>query len=174
MIVKLRALAPLVLLLACSPEAREAPSANGAGTFAGFGSFFAAAESAPSDQAQLVYLSTYSNLTLFGTRKWELSTNVSIRNIDPEDPVYVENVAYYDSSGNLVETYLDAMHRLEPMATTTLTVPQQDQRGGAGANFLIRWRAGAGVNPPLIEAVMAGVSGNQSFSFLTKGVAIAE
>jgi hypothetical protein len=74
----------------------------------------------------------------------------------------------------LVQAYLERPHALGLMATTTLTVPQQDKRGGAGANFLIRWSAKEGANAPLIEAVMAGVSGNQSFSFLTSGVAIDE
>ncbi len=167
-------LAPMVLLLACSPQAPEAARAAASGSFEGSGVYFTPAEMVERSQGELVYLSTYSHLTLFGNRRWDLSTNLSIRNIDPDEPVIVELVEYYDSAGALVEAYLDEPHALAPMASTTLTLPQQDQRGGAGANFLIRWSAGAAANRPLIEAVMAGVSGNQSFSFLTQGVVISE
>ena len=49
-----------------------------------------------------------------------------------------------------------------------------DDAGGAGANFIIVWRADEPVTPPVIEAVMIGVLGNQSFSFKTEGKVLAE
>ena len=74
----------------------------------------------------------------------------------------------------MLEQYLETPHELHPMATVTLTLPQWDKRGGSGANFLVRWSGDADINKPIIEVVMAGTRGTQSFSFIRAGQEIVE
>jgi hypothetical protein len=43
------------------------------------------------------------------------------------------------------------------MASTNFFVSQTDARGGAGANFIVKWAANTLANKPVIEAVMVGL-----------------
>ena len=61
-----RALALLLLLLACSPAIPEAAPQSGQGTFEGLGVYFTAADVVDGATGALVYLPTYSHLALFG------------------------------------------------------------------------------------------------------------
>jgi len=42
-------------------------------------------------------------------------------------------------------------------------------RGGAGANFVVKWESEKPVFKPGIEAVMAGITGTQGLSFVRSG-----
>jgi hypothetical protein len=55
------------------------------------------------------------------------------------------------------------------MATKEFFIREWDQEGGSGANFLLEVKRADGVKPPLVEAVMAGSSGNHGFAFTSKG-----
>ena len=79
-----------------------------------------------------------------------------------------------DSDGNEVRNYADGPVRIAPLATVSYVVSQRDNTGGSGANFIIEWDAERAVDAPVIESVMIGVQGNQSFSFKTEGRVLAE
>ena len=162
-------------LLGCDTQTEEPlkPLAPDAG-FDGLGSYFNPVSGIPSAPSRLVYVPVYSTLFLSKASRWELGASLSIRNIDPDQPVTVLEIGYFDSAGELLEQYLEIPHELDPMATVTLTLPQWDKRGGAGANFLVRWSGDNCVNEPIIEVVMAGTRGGQSFSFIRAGQEIAE
>ena len=142
--------------------------------FDGLGSIFKPVSGTPSGPSRLVYVPVYSTLFLSKTSRWELAASLSIRNIDPDQSVTVLEIGYFDTAGELLEQYLETPHELDPMATVTLTLPQWDTRGGAGANFLVRWSGDNDVNEPIIEVVMAGTRGTQSFSFIRSGQEIVE
>ena len=142
--------------------------------FDGLGSIFKPVSATPSGPSRLVYVPVYSTLFLSKTSRWELGASLSIRNIDPDQSVTVLEIGYFDTAGELLEQYLETPHELGPMATVTLTLPQWDKRGGAGANFLVRWSGDSDINEPIIEVVMAGTRGTQSFSFIRSGQEIVE
>ena len=58
------------------------------------------------------------------------------------------------------------------MATMVFVIEQKDQRGGSGAHFIIEWAAETATSQPVFQAVMAGISGTQSISFITSGQVI--
>ena len=162
-------------LLGCEPETDEpssllAPSPG----FDGLGTVFKAVSESPGGPSRLVYVPVYSRLFLSEVTYWELAASLSIRNTDPDQSITVYEIDYYDTAGNLLQQYLETPHELDPMATVTLTLPQSDVRGGAGANFLVRWSGNNDINVPIIEVVMAGKRGTQSFSFIRAGQEIVE
>ena len=61
---------------------------------------------------------------------------------------------------------------LRPFETVNLFIPVQDQRGGAGGNFLVEWAAEADASDLLVEAIMLGEMGGSSFSFVSRGLEI--
>ena len=116
-----------------------------------------------------VYVPVYSHVYVAGGHPFLLETTLSIRNVDPDAPLYVRSVVYYDSDGQPVQTYVDELIRLRPLETIDFTVEQEHTAGGSGANFLVSWQAEAGVERPLIETVMAGYAGQHSLSFARPG-----
>ena len=142
--------------------------------FDGLGSVFNPVPEVSGGPSHLVYVPVYSRLFLSKDTYWELAASLSIRNTDPDQTITVHDISYFDTTGKLLEQYLVTSHKLDPMATVTLTLPQKDVRGGAGANFLVRWSGADEVNEPMIDIVMAGILGTQSFSFIRSGQEIAE
>jgi hypothetical protein len=61
---------------------------------------------------------------------------------------------------------------LKPLATAEFLVAQKEIKGGSGANFIVEWISDAMVNKPVIEAVMIGIEGQTSISFVRTGIAI--
>jgi hypothetical protein len=115
---------------------------------------------------QVLYAPVYSSiLTGTGVPPQELAATLAIRNIDPSHPIFVTAVEYYDNDGKLIETYIDGVHGLKPMASASLVVNVNDTRGGVGANFLVKWGAEALVSDPIVETIMMGSSGTHAFAF---------
>lgn len=122
---------------------------------------------------QTLYLPIYSHL-LYGnvaTRgkpsQYPLSALVSLRNTDPRHPIRLISARYYDTGGKLLREYFNAPRLLEPLGTLELFVERDDRRGGSGANFLVVWGSDKPVNPPVVEALHADISGNRTLSFIT-------
>ncbi len=120
-------------------------------------------------QQQTVYIPVYSEIFVSGGGKLNLAITLSIRNTDFSYPLVVNSVNYYNTSGKLIENYLQVPYLLEPMASTHFFVTQSDARGGVGANFIVNWAANKSASDPVIEAVMAGSTGTQGMSFVTPG-----
>ena len=120
-------------------------------------------------QQKTVYIPVYSEVFVAGGGKLNLAITLSIRNTDFNYPLVVNNVNYYNTAGKLIENYLEVPYLLEPMASTNFFVSQTDARGGAGANFIVKWSANALANKPVIEAVMVGSTGTQGMSFTSFG-----
>jgi hypothetical protein len=119
-----------------------------------------------------VYVPVYSSIPLGLDIKLtgvELTSTVSVRNTSAQQPVVLEAVTYYDSTGKHVRDYIAEPSELPPLATTQFLVREADTAGGPGAKFLIRWAGAAGIDEPLMEAVMVGRSGNAGISFVSVG-----
>lgn len=124
-------------------------------------------------RGQLVYVPVYSHV-YHGDRERPilLAATVSIRNTDPGHPITLTQADYYDSEGRLIRSYLTQPLTLRPLASTRFVVRESDTKGGSGAHFLVRWQAGAEVNPPIVESVMLGTAIQQGISFSSRGVPI--
>ena len=126
-------------------------------------------------QGQSFYVPVYSHIFI-GNREmsFNLSANLSIRNTDPDQPLTVTSVRYYNSEGDLVKEHLAAPKTLKPMGSAYFFIPSSDTSGGWGANFIVDWSSRVPVNTPIIECVMTGMKGSHSISFISKGKPIRE
>lgn len=130
-------------------------------------------ESLPVHQAS--YVPVYSHIYYDGGRPYLLEATLSIRNVDPRQPVYVSAVEYYDTDGKLSKTQVDRLIKLEPLQTIDFLVERHDVAGGSGANFIVEWHTTTrGTHAPLIEAVMVGRSGTNAISFVRKSEPLPE
>ncbi len=118
----------------------------------------------------VVYVPVYSHVYHQDeTREVDLAATLSVRNTDPERPVTVAAVAYYDSDGRLVRDHLGGPLVLGPLGTRSFVVAERDRTGGVGANFLVTWWSGPGVSEPVVEAVMISTANSQGLSFVGAG-----
>jgi len=118
---------------------------------------------------QAAYVPVYSHIYYDGGRPYMLEITLSIRNIDPNEPVYLSKADYYDTDGKLSKSKIDRLIVLEPLQTIEFLIERHDASGGSGANFIVEWHAeDKSVHAPLIEAVMVGRSGTNAISFVRK------
>jgi len=128
---------------------------------------------APASTGEVVYVPTYSHIyTQDGTREFDLAVTLSIRNTDPEHPITIARVRYFNSSGELVRSYVEEPRELKPLSSMAVVIQERDRTGGVGANFLVRWQAGRVVSEPVIEAVMISTASTQGISFVSRGVVV--
>lgn len=113
-----------------------------------------------------VYVPAYSNISSQSGTTTLLETTLSVRNTDPEHPMQIDHVHYFNSEGTLVKELTDETVTLRPMQTVSYLVKEQDDSGGLGANFVVEWSAQDAINRPIIEAVMIGKDG---LSFVSRG-----
>ncbi len=97
------------------------------------------------------------------------SVTLTIHNVSETRPLVLGRIAYFDTAGSLVDSYLKAPIALKPLATLQLSIPVTDARGGAGANFLVDWAADGAIAEPAVEALMLGSIGNATYSFVSVG-----
>mgnify|MGYP001813334729 FL=1 len=124
---------------------------------------------------QAAYVPVYSHIYYDGGRPYLLEATLSIRNVDPNEAIYVSVADYYDTDGKLSRKMLDRLIKLDPLQTIELLIERHDSSGGSGANFIIEWHAAdRSVHAPLIEAVMVGRSGTNAISFVRKSEPLPE
>jgi len=124
---------------------------------------------------QTVYVPIYSHIySGVKGRPFDLAATLSIRNTNPQNPITLVSVKYYDSDGKLVEDYLKKPKQLNALVSTRYIITEDDKAGGSGANFIVVWKSDRKVNPPIIEAVMIGTHSGQGISFLSRGRVIKE
>lgn len=124
-------------------------------------------------KGQTIYVPAYSHI-YSGDRErpFLLTVTVSIRNIDPKHSVNVTTVDYYETQGKLLKKFLDSSVVLKPLESIRYVIPQEDNTGGSGANFIVEWKSDNLVNPLIVETVMIGTQSQQGVSFTSRGQAI--
>lgn len=124
-------------------------------------------------KGQTVYVPAYSHI-YSGNREQAmlLTVTLSIRNVDLNNAITLNKVEYYETQGKLLRQYLDKPVTLKPLESTRYIVPQKDEAGGSGANFIVVWEAKKEVNPPIVESVMIGTQNQQGISFTSRGKVI--
>ena len=121
-------------------------------------------------RGQTLYVPAYSDIPFIDeTRRFQLAVTLSVRNTDAAQAIQIMSVRYFDAEGRFLHAYVEPLRRLGPLASTTFVVHEHDTRGGAGASFLVEWRAEVPVHAPVVEAIMIGTSSQQGISFLSPG-----
>jgi hypothetical protein len=125
-------------------------------------------------KGQTIYVPAYSHI-YSGNRErpFLLTVIVSIRNIDPKQPIKVTTVDYYETQGNLLTKFVETPVTLKPLESIRYVIPEKDKAGGSGANFIVEWKSDKFVNPPIVESVMIGTRSGQGVSFTSRGQAIS-
>lgn len=134
-----------------------------------------AAEPLPLSTGQTVYIPAYSNI-YHGNNETPLllSVTLSIRNVDPNNSLTITSVNYHETQGTLVKRYLKQPKVLGPLGADRFIVPQKDDTGGSGANFIVEWHAKTPINPPIMETVMIGSQYQLGISFTSRGQVISK
>ncbi len=116
------------------------------------------------------YLSVYSQIySLTQHRTHNLTATVSMRNISPKDTIYIDKADYYDTHGDLVQSYIEFPVYLKPLETLEIVIKESDKSGGTGGNFIFNWHTPKESHEPLFEAIMISTMGQQGLSFSTEG-----
>jgi hypothetical protein len=114
------------------------------------------------------YLPVYSDIYYQdGTKRFPITSTVSIRNTSLSDSAFVLSATYHDSYGKLLHSYIDSTLLLTPLESIELVVEEKESEGGAGANFIIEWAAIKYADQLMIQSVMIGTYGQQGVSFLS-------
>jgi hypothetical protein len=128
-------------------------------------------------KGQTVYVPAYSQVySSHRNRPFNLATTLSIRNTDPHHAITVYLIDYHDSNGIRVRSYVQEPIALTPWASTQVVVKHLDTStsGGAGASFVVKWRAQKKVNAPLIEAILVGTASPRAIAFVRRGQVIQD
>ena len=116
------------------------------------------------------YVPVYSSVAMSqGKLRVDFSVTLSVHNASETQPLIVKRIAYFDTAGKQVETYLKGQVALKPLATVSIFIPTDDVRGGTGANFLVDWAATGEIAEPVVEALMVGGVANAHYAFISQG-----
>ncbi|MDK9705796.1 MAG: DUF3124 domain-containing protein [Desulforhopalus sp.] len=136
---------------------------------------FASEEKLPTSKGQTVYVPAYSHI-YHGNRESPLllTVTISIRNISPTRSLTVTAVDYYATQGGVLKKFVSTPLVLKPLTAERFVVPQNDDTGGSGANFIVKWHAAELLSPPIIESIMIGSQNQLGISFTSRGQAITQ
>ncbi len=136
---------------------------------------FSGEDHASAVKGQTVYVPAYSHI-YHGNRESALllTITISIRNISPTRSMTVTAVDYYDTQGAVVKKFIAAPLVLGPLGSERFVVPQNDEAGGSGANFIVKWHSAEALSPPIIETIMIGTQNQLGVSFTSRGQAISK
>jgi hypothetical protein len=116
------------------------------------------------------YVPVYSTVSMSqGKLRAEFSVTLTIHNASETRPLVLRRIAYFDTGGKMVESYLKAPVALKPFSTVEVFVPATDVRGGTGANFVVEWAAAGEIAEPVVEALMLGGVGSGHYAFVSQG-----
>lgn len=116
------------------------------------------------------YVPAYSSVGLSqGKLRVDFSVTLSVHNASETQPLVLKRIAYFDTAGKIVESYLASPVALKPLGTLSVVVPTDDIRGGTGANFIVDWAATGEIAEPVVEALMVGGVANAHYAFISQG-----
>lgn len=116
------------------------------------------------------YVPAYSSVAMSrGKLRVDFSVTLSVHNASETQPLVVRRIAYFDTAGKQVESFLKAPVAVKPLATISIFIPTDDVRGGTGANFIVDWAATGEIAEPVVEALMVGGVANAHYAFISQG-----
>ena len=124
---------------------------------------------------EIVYVPVYSDIYhLDGTKRFLLTATVSVRNISLKDSAYVLNAVYNDSYGKQLRSFTAKTILLKPLESIEYVIEDAEDKGGAGASFILEWGGSRNSSQMMIQSVMIGTTGQQGISFTAKGEVISK
>jgi hypothetical protein len=116
------------------------------------------------------YVPVYSSVSMSqGKLRADFSVTLSVHNASETRPLVLKRIAYFDTSGKIVESYLTSPIALKPFSTIEIFIATTDTRGGTGANFVVDWAATGEIAEPAVEALMVGGVGSGHYAFISQG-----
>jgi hypothetical protein len=117
------------------------------------------------------YVPVYSSVSMSqGKLRADFSVTLSIHNTSETRPLVLKRIAYFDTMGKMVESYLKTPIALKPFSSIEVFIAATDVRGGTGgANFVVDWAATSEIAEPVVEALMVGSVGNGHYAFISQG-----
>lgn len=123
---------------------------------------------------EIVYVPVFSDIYhLDGTKRFLLTITVSVRNISLKDSAYILNAVYNDSYGKQLRSFVSKTVLLKPLESIEYVIEDAEDKGGAGASFILEWGGSNYSNQMLIQSIMIGTTGQQGISFTAKGEVIS-
>ena len=99
---------------------------------------------------------------------FNVNATIVIHNTDPDHAINIVKIDFYNTSGQLVEKYLQQPLRLNPSAGTRIRVKHSvSGQEGSAAHFVIQWQAETKVIEPLVGGLLLGSRGTRGYSFGT-------
>jgi len=122
---------------------------------------------------EIVYVPVFSDIYhLDGTKRFLLTITVSVRNISLKDSAYILNAVYNDSYGKQLRSFVSKTVLLKPLESIEYVIEDAEDKGGAGASFILEWGGSKYSHQMLIQSIMIGTTGQQGISFTAKGEVI--
>ncbi|KJC60700.1 hypothetical protein UP10_10630 [Bradyrhizobium sp. LTSPM299] len=116
------------------------------------------------------YVPVYSSVAMSqGKLRADFSVTLSVHNASETKPLVLKRIAYFDTAGKMVESYLKSPVALKPFSTVEIFIATTDTRGGTGANFVVDWTATNEIAEPVVEALMVGGVGAGHYAFISQG-----
>jgi hypothetical protein len=157
-------------MLAQIPAARAQSSAPGGNIEQNFASSLTPVPTEPLTVSGSFYVPVYSSVSMSqGKLRADFSVTLSVHNASETRPLVLKRIAYFDTSGKMVESYLKSPIALKPFSTIEVFIATSDVRGGTGANFVVDWAAAGEIAEPVTEALMVGGVGAGHYAFTSQG-----
>ena len=135
----------------------------------------AAGQKVALSKGQLIYVPAYSHIYSGNQeRPFLLTVTLSIRNIDPTHQIHISVADYYETQGRLLKKFINNPLTLKPLESERYVIPQRDESGGSGANFIVEWVSEQSVYEPITEAVMIETGSQQGISFVSSGRVVSQ
>ena len=117
------------------------------------------------------YVPVYSSVSMSqGKLRADFSVTLSVHNASETRPLVLKRIAYFDTAGKMVESYLKAPIALKAVLDGRgLHRRPPTSRGGTGANFVVDWAATGEIAEPAVEALMVGSVGTGHYAFISQG-----
>jgi Protein of unknown function (DUF3124) len=112
------------------------------------------------------YVPVFSSVSMSQRR---LRADFRSRSASETRPLIPKRIAYFDTSGKMVESHLKSPVALKPFATIEVFIAANDVRGGTGANFVVNWAATGEIAEPAVEALVVGGGGAGHYAFISQG-----
>jgi len=158
------------MLLVQIPAASAQSGTQGGNIEQNFASSLTAVPTEPLTASGAFYVPVYSSVSMAqGKLRADFSVTLSVHNASETRPLVVKRIAYFDTSGKMVESYLKAPIALKPFSTIEVFIATSDVRGGTGANFVVDWAAAGEIAEPVVEALMVGGVGAGHYAFISQG-----
>ena len=115
------------------------------------------------------YVPVYSSVSMSqGKLRADFSVTLSVHNASETRPLVLKRIAYFDTAGKMVESYLKAPVALKPFATIEVFIPTP--MSAAAPAPILRWTGRHGeIAEPAVEALMVGSVGAGHYAFISQG-----